>query len=190
MKKLYLVASIVSALALSGCSTVTSDRADLTAAKQFAPSDADKLVDKSALVVIGTAKSWRQTDDTRIFGKDSCRTRCAGVETTFGVDCVIRGHYRKEELTLFHYMVAPEASQHCMFCPHLVVFKTPDRLPEVGGFQMRPVPQYLLFLKQDKHGRFVPVSDQTYPGDSVSEVWGMHFGSSMKAMEKDTQPKN
>jgi len=190
MRILYAVANIVAAVALCGCSTVRPGGTERVPVKQFATSDADKLVDNASLVVIGTAKSWRQTDDVHVFGKDSCRTRCVGVETTFEVDCVIRGHYRKKELTLFHYMIAPGTSQHCMFCPHLVVFKTPDRLPEVGAFQIQPVPQYLLFLKQGEKGRFIPVSDQANPGESVFEVWGMFFGSSLKKLEKDTQPEN
>ncbi len=128
----------------------------------------DKLLKAADLVVIGKAVTAADSGEktTKLFGD----IEFVGVNTTFTVRAVLKGEWKKDKLTLFHYRAA--TGEAILNGPGLVQFRT-------GGVTLRigktanagRNSEYLLFLKRRVDGRFEAVSGQVDPDGSVREMF-------------------
>jgi hypothetical protein len=121
----------------------------------------DELFDKSDLIVIAHPAS--KTSDTRertyfsgvaqmeSSGRQS-RVPAIGVETTFDIIKILKGHADGKQFVLHHFR---EPSLESLNGPITVSFDPSD--PKRDG-------DVLLFLVREKDGRFAPYGGQTDPG--------------------------
>jgi hypothetical protein len=117
----------------------------------------DRLKRESEVVVIAVAKSERSVDERIILPRSS--RDVLGVETSFEVSTVLLGTLRDATIMLFHARKSSrqEDDDACMI-----------------SFDPNPNHAYLLFLKRDKKGRFVPTSGQEFACVSVKDL-GFHW---------------
>jgi hypothetical protein len=132
----------------------------------------ERLFKEADLAVI--AKAGDTTDTKDRFKKKGLETEFIGQETKFEILSVLKGKPADEKsLTLLHYRL-PEDVQ-IADGPILVEFrKEPLKIEgkiNANAFkaELGP-PEYMLFLKARKDGRYQPVSGDYDPGLSVREV--------------------
>jgi hypothetical protein len=133
-----------------------------------------QLVSKSDAVVIAFARSTEQEMDYELdkelrgFEK---YVEC--VKTSFQIDAVLKGDIKAENLSLLHYRFK-QVTNPIRNWPGLVRFETQGLVygKELGtGKLLRAsAPKYLLFLKATADGKFVPVTGQLDPNDSVNRL--------------------
>jgi hypothetical protein len=92
-----------------------------------------------------------------------------GVVTKFKVLQVVKGEYKPSELELVHFRMKPRA-EVVINGPLLASFHTKSVHSEGNGWSGGAKPDYMLFLKRDKDGRFTFVSGQFDPQLSVKQV--------------------
>jgi len=134
----------------------------------------DLLMEKSDVVLIGkvdTEKAFDEKLDHPAFG-DVMEARL----TTFKVGAVLKGKAAGEKIELVHYLVNPD--KPVVNGPLTAYFRiNGERLTvtAVDGVAVKqdrvePAPDYLLFLKVRKDGRFEPVTGQVDSMFSVRKV--------------------
>jgi hypothetical protein len=136
-----------------------------------------KLVDEADLVVLATAEATKPAKDD--FDDNTWPLEIVGQETTFRVAHVLKGEAPKEPITVLHFKFgAPKKGARrnpvIRNGPQFVAFRTQDVLVDTVDQERNritmPRPEYLLFLKLRKDGRYEPVSGQLDPDLSVREV--------------------
>jgi hypothetical protein len=131
-----------------------------------------KLFKEADLVVIATAKGTEDTAE-RLKKAGGWDVELVGRNTTFKVEAVLKGKVGGDTFKVLHYRL-PEGVL-VQNGPLLVSFRTKP-IMIVGKIDGEAAkvglgrPQYMLFLKARKDGRYEPVSGQIDPELSVREV--------------------
>jgi hypothetical protein len=127
----------------------------------------ERLEDQADLIVIAEPKS--AIDSGEIVHGALWQTDFIGVNTTFTVTGVIRGRYTQPELIL-HHLRLPEGIQ-LQNSPFLAKIKlTPILKTTPSGTKRSAQPEYLLFLKKRKDGRYEPVSGTLDSAHAIREI--------------------
>jgi len=124
----------------------------------------DDLATNATLVVVATSTSVADTSevaalpDIVTIHPDGSKEPVmgAGVETTFQILTVLKGECTSKSLVLHHYKRAKETSSYGG--PGFVAFEPKDKK------------RYLMFLQKEADGRYVAVSGQTDPDDSIKQL--------------------
>jgi hypothetical protein len=125
----------------------------------------ERLFKEADLVVIARAESTAD-DDSRL--KTGWDAKFLGRVTTFKVQSALKGK-ADGALKVLHYKLEDGVS--IINGPLLVAFRSKARrIAGKGKAVMEAAPEYLLFLKRGKDGRYEPVSGQIDPALSVREI--------------------
>ena len=128
-------------------------------ARRIYPWPYDKLTNQADLIVIATPVAVRDTDeetsipDIRLNNTDPIPA--IGMETSFEVLAVLKGNKNLKKAVLYHLR---EKNPPAANGPGLVSFDPQKKL------------RYLLFLKQEKDGRYSSVAGQTDPELAVKDL--------------------
>ncbi len=125
----------------------------------------EKLMQQANVVVIGTAVSSVDSDEKSKEG-------FLGVNTTFDVKGMLKGKVDGKQIKLLHYRIEGGNLQ-LPNGPLLVTFRTTGLVvtSKRGGQTTLEPPEYLLFLKSRKDGRYEAVSGQYDPKLSVRQMF-------------------
>jgi hypothetical protein len=128
----------------------------------------EQLLKEADLVVIASVKSTVATDDRL---KDNpWKAEFLGLNTAFSVKGVLKGKTEGDSIKVLHYKLKEGVS--IINGPLLVTFRSNSMLLEGKSkrAELGP-PDYLLFLKLRKDGRYEPVTGQIDPQLSVRELY-------------------
>jgi hypothetical protein len=139
----------------------------------------DKLLKHTDLVVFATATKTEAADDKP--PEHSWNYEFVAQVTTFKVNHTLQGKAEGEQLKVLHFKFGElkkglrpgTADAIIEDGPNLVAFRTGAVIVKAKGEEgntVLPRPEYLLFLRRLKDGRYEPVSGQTDPALSVKEV--------------------
>lgn len=127
--------------------------------------DYSALTNKSDLIVIAEPINVRELDEVAKLPGTEKDIKMIGVETIFSVKIILKGNLDGESLVLHHYRLQDDLKIMLSSAekPLLVRFDIPkeDEYPKYC---------YLLFLKIEKDGRFVPVSGQFNAALSIKRL--------------------
>lgn len=129
---------------------------DIAVARPVANFDYRRLFEESDLVVIASVLKTEDTEDQFTGHEDEFK----GQNTEFKIQKVIQGNVDGEKLELLHFKYVGRLPPNG---PRLVEFEVEL---ETDNFRMAQA-EYMLFLKQTRDGRYVPVSSQYDSSDSV-----------------------
>jgi hypothetical protein len=123
------------------------------------------LKEKATLVVLATPTNVTETAEVSALPNigsvypDGSRKPVMGkgVETTFEVLIVLKGEEGSKTLVLHHFKLA-NPDEKMFGGPGLVSFEPKDKK------------RYLMFLEKEADGRYVAVSGQTDPSDSIKQM--------------------
>jgi hypothetical protein len=127
----------------------------------------DRLFKEADLVVIAKAKSSESCDDKTT--DNIWKAEFLGVNTAFSIKTILKGKCDEDKLSVLHFKL--KDGVQIVNGPVLVSFRmkgTELTLKEAKVY-LAP-PEYMLFLKATKDGRFEPVSGRIDPALSVKEV--------------------
>jgi hypothetical protein len=131
----------------------------------------EKLMRESDLVVIARAEANADSGD--INRDHGWKVKFIGVNTTFKAEQVLKGKLKGDKLTVLHYRV--ENGTLIENGPRHVTFRTASFFLHIDGPDPAkvgiPAPQYLLYLRGRKDGRYEPVSGIIDPDLSVQEIF-------------------
>jgi hypothetical protein len=138
----------------------------------------DKLMKKSDLAVFAEALKTEPASDTP--PEHHWPRKFVAQNTTFQVKYVLKGKAQKGQIKVLHFRfggqkedIAPQdvLGDIIINGPNFVAFRT-KAVGTTGRCwkPVRPAPEYLLFLRRLKDGRYEPVSGQIDPVLSVREV--------------------
>ncbi len=138
----------------------------------------EKLFEKADLVVIAEAgKAEAALDEPP---GSTWAYEFAGQVTTLKVNHALKGKLKDKEIRVLHFKfgklkkdVKPDSLEAMLITdgPMLVAFRTePVTVTDGEGKKVIDVPEYMLFLKRMKDGRYEPVSGRIDPAQSVREV--------------------
>ena len=121
----------------------------------------DELKTNATLIVIATPVLVMITGErTNLAGS---HVEGTGVETSFSVLAVFKGDYGTNVLVLHHYTVGQRGRNGSIFS---------DSDPRLVSFEPKDKKRYLMFLKKEADGRYIPVSGQYDPVDSIELLSG------------------
>jgi hypothetical protein len=145
----------------------------------------DRLFKEADLVVIARAKSSEPCDDNT---RDNIwKEEFLGVNTAFSVKTVLKGKCEEDKITVLHFKLNDEVK--IQNGPLLISFRMkPTALTLKDAKVELAAPDYMLFLKATKDGRFEPVSGRIDPQLSVKEVHAPYRFLQDDA-KKERQPK-
>jgi hypothetical protein len=128
----------------------------------------DRLFKEADLVVIASATSSEDCDDKT--SDNPWKKEFVGLNTSFSVKTVLKGKCDGDKLTVLHFKLKDDVK--IVNGPLLVSFRTKGtEIVLKDGLKVGlGAPEYMLFLKATKDGRFEPVSGRTDPELSVREV--------------------
>jgi hypothetical protein len=132
----------------------------------------ERLFKDTDLVVIATAVSTEKSGDS--FTDDRWPLEFIGLNTTFEANHVLKGKLPGKSIKVLHYKFGAPWKKggkvpdiiEIIDGPLFVGFRTNKPAKAFGP----PTPQYMLFLKRRKDGRFEPVSGKIDPQLSVREL--------------------
>jgi len=140
----------------------------------------DDLLKEADLVVLAEAVRTERADDTP--PNHSWPLELVAQNTTFKVHLILKGKAEGEQIKVLHFKFGelkkgldPKSSM-IVDGPNLVAFRTGPVTAGPGNSKriITPAPEYLLFLKKMKDGRYEPVSGHIDPVDSIREVSRPH----------------
>jgi hypothetical protein len=141
--------------------------ASATFARPIADWPYEKLFKEADLVVIATAKGTRATEDTL---DGPYKEHLLGQVTTLTVRSVLKGDAKPGTVEVLHFVEKGE--MRLPNGPMLVVFRTTPAHVEAKTYQTHVgTPDYLIFLKAEKDGRYSPVAGQVDSELSVKEIY-------------------
>jgi hypothetical protein len=127
----------------------------------------DRLFKEADLVVIARATSSESCDDKTTH--NIWKAECLGVNTAFSVKTVLKGKCDEDKITVLHFKLKDEVL--IQDGPLLVAFRMKETVLKLKNAKVGlPPPEYMLFLKATKDGRYEPVSGRIDPELSVKEV--------------------
>lgn len=121
----------------------------------------EELFKEADLVVFAHPLKTEATDDKW----ESGHLKFTGQNTTLIVAHTLKGDADDEQIRVLHFKIAMLDPRGVMNGPLLMTFKIDPRLVEFGSG-----PEYLLFLKKTKDGRYEPVSGRFDPVLSIKEI--------------------
>jgi hypothetical protein len=107
------------------------------------------------LIVIATPVSTAEIGDVIPLTGEPNPWMGVGLETTFKIETELKGMVSSTKFVLHHYRYQSPHEGTIGGRPSLVSFKSNDQ------------GRYLLFLKKDADGRYVPATDQSNAGEAV-----------------------
>ena len=134
----------------------------------------DQLLKEADLVVIAEAVWTEQADDEP--PNHSWPRELVAQNTTFKVRLTLKGKAEGEKIKVLHfkfgqYKKGLDDRLLSLDEPHFVAFRTGPMTVGTGKEKhVLPAPEYLLFLKKTKDGRYEPLSGQFDPDRSIREV--------------------
>jgi hypothetical protein len=140
-------------------------------ARQRDPWPYPKLFKEADLVIIVKAISTREAKaDDGAHPPEQYRDFLEGIVTRLKVVHVVKGDYVQEKLDLVHFRYK-KVTKPVIDGPSLVSFHSKP-IPIQGDFWSASItePEYMLFLKKSKDGRFTFVSGQVDPDQSVRQM--------------------
>jgi hypothetical protein len=127
-----------------------------------------RLFKEADAVVIGRPVSVADSGETTT--DNPWKVPFVGVNTTFAVQTVLKGEAGGDKLQLLHYRLKPGVLIEDG--PLLVSFRRHGMTITTNKAQIGLArPEYLLFLKKRKDGRYEPLSGATDPALSVREMY-------------------
>ena len=120
------------------------------------------------MVVIAEAEASVDSGDSP--PENPWKADMVGVNTTFHVAAVLKGKVEGDKFRVFHYRLKPgvlteDGPLLVSFRQHGININTREAEVALGR------PDYLLFLRKRKDGRYEPVSGQVDPVLSVREMY-------------------
>ena len=112
----------------------------------------DRMRNESDLVVNATPVSSTFLEEKVSLPNLSPVTHVVGVETKLEIRLVFKGESKEKNISLHHYALQNPADGRVRGAPQLV------------SFDPKQHTSYLMFLKHEANGRYVPVTGQTDPG--------------------------
>lgn len=137
----------------------------------------EKLFKNADLVVLATAVSSEKCSDE--FTDHPWPLEFVGVNTVMDVKHILKGKIDGKNITVLHFKFGeprkgkkPEDAKIIFDGPLFVAFRTKPVTIKVDGENVRiPKPEYMLFLKKLKDGRYEAVSGKIDPQNSVRELF-------------------
>jgi hypothetical protein len=127
-----------------------------------------RLFNEADVVVIGQAVSVADSGETTT--DNLWKAEFVGINTTFAVQTVLKGEAGSDKLQVLHYRLKPGVLIEDG--PLLVSFRLHGTAITTNGAKIGLArPEYLLFLKKRKDGRYEPLSGRTDPALSVREMY-------------------
>ena len=127
-----------------------------------------RLFETADLVVIAEFAS--ATDSGETTTENKWKEKMIGVNTTLVVKQALKGEVAKDRITVLHYRLPKGAS--IINGPSLLTFRAARLLVTRDTAKIDlPKPDYLLFLRLRKDGRYEPVTGQVDSEDSAKEVF-------------------
>jgi hypothetical protein len=120
----------------------------------------EKLTQEADLIIIATPVSVRDTGQkTTVPGisRDNQPVAAIGMETTFEVQATLKGTGSLKKILFYHLR---EATPQTMSANG----------PSLVSFDPKEKKRYLLFLRQEKDGRYAALTGQTDPAGSVKDL--------------------
>lgn len=135
--------------------------------------DYERLFKEADLIVIAAPVGEEKADDA--FGRNPWDLEILGVNTAFEVRHVLKGKVDGKQVKVLHFRFAPIKPGSGPVIiedgPGFVAFRTKAALVGDGDRKVvLPTPEYLLFLRRLKDGRYEPVSGKTDPRFAVREM--------------------
>lgn len=137
----------------------------------------DKLFKEADVIVIAKALTAEEAAADS-FVDDRWPLRLIGINTTFEVVHVIKGKAARNKVQVLHFKFGESIHKgkevEAVFDgPSLVEFRGKELTvkTEKNGTLHLPAPQYMLFLRARKDGRYEPVSGRIDPVMSVRELF-------------------
>jgi hypothetical protein len=126
----------------------------------------DQLNDQADLVIIATPVSVKDLGENTFLpgiqemGPDgkAMPIPAQGLESNFEIEAKLKGNWPLDRIVLYYLRETSPPAQSAPGGPMLVTFDPKKKV------------RYLMFLKLDKDGRFVPVTGQTDPGLAIKEL--------------------
>src|SRR5262245_42686046 len=137
----------------------------------------DQLLKEADLVVLAEAVRTEQAADEP--PNDSWPRELVAQNATLKVRLTLKGKYEDEPSKVLHFKYGePKNGIDALRAEllsdgplHLITFRKEQITVGTGkDKQAFPAPEYLLFLKKTKDGRYAPVSGQSNPVPSIREV--------------------
>ncbi|MBO0697773.1 MAG: hypothetical protein J2P46_05230 [Zavarzinella sp.] len=159
-------------VALAACVLIYPSAAPARLVKKWSY---DQLLKEADLVVLAVAVRTEQAEDTP--PDHSWPLELVAQNTTFKVRGALKGKAEGEKIQVLHFKFGGpkkgfEASAGILDGPNLVAFRTEPVTMRAGKEVHVLPPEYLLFLKRMKDGRYEPVSGRIDPAASVRQVSG------------------
>src|SRR5262245_42208809 len=138
----------------------------------------ERLFKEADLVVIATAVSTESCADR--FTDHTWPCEFAGLTTKFEVKSAVKGQPDGKEIKVLHFRFGESKKEYAnrpgpfpiIDGPLFVAFRTKSiKVTVDGGKWVVPSPEYMLFLKRLKDGRYEPVSGKVDPQLSVRELF-------------------
>jgi hypothetical protein len=137
----------------------------------------ERLFKEADLVVI--AEATATVDTGEVVKVPGWSVKFNGVHSTFAVKATLKGKLNAKNLTIFHLRL--DKGVRVENGPRLISFAVRrGTIPLEHGKSGAHKPDYLLFLKKGKDGRYEPVSGQIDPDQSVKEVHRPFLGRLLK----------
>lgn len=159
MKRICITATVAALLAAAFAPALQAREIDMW--------PYDRLEHEADVIVVGTAE--KSEDSGEVVHVQLMQADFIGVNTTFKVTGVIDGRLRESELVLYTLRLPEDKILNQ--APMTVKFQTRTSVPGLSTRVSRQsVPEYLLFLKKRKDGRYEPVSGPLDALHSVREL--------------------
>jgi hypothetical protein len=140
----------------------------------------DRLTSTAKLVIIGSPGKTTPTKE-KYEGNHPWPFEIVGVETRVTVLAVLKGREKKKTITLFHFQAGPLKKEFrdkggptpVIDDPDFLSFRTePLVVKTEKGKVTLPPPDYLLFLRRRKDGRYEAITGPLDATQSVRELYG------------------
>ncbi len=169
-----LVRRIVPVSLLLACMSIAAETASARLTESW---PYEKLFEKADFVVVATAVASENCSDE--FTEHPWPLEFVGVNTTMQVKHVLKGKIDEKKITVLHFKfggpkkgIKPEDADIIFDGPRFIGFRTKGVTIKVEGTDVHmPRPEYMLFLKRLKDGRYEAVSGKIDPQPSVREIF-------------------
>jgi hypothetical protein len=147
--------------------------AGLASGRLMEPWDYERLFKEADLVVIGAPVAEEKADDP-FGGENHWGMDIVGMNTVFEVKHALKGKTDGTKIKMLHFRFDPPKDKNLLVVedgPQFVAIRHKSlRVQEGDKVLDLPAPEYLLFLRRLKDGRYEPVSGKVDPQCAVREV--------------------
>jgi hypothetical protein len=146
--------------------------AEPAAGRLIDPWSYERLFKEADLIVVAAPVGEEKADDA--FGRNPWDLDIVGLNTAFEVKHTLKGKPDGKQIKLLHFrFVEPPKNKFVIIedGPGFVAFRREAALVGDGDRKaVLPTPEYLLFLRRLKDGRYEPVSGKVDPRFAVREM--------------------